>query len=78
MLTRKHFNKLADMMASLRPREEDEDSIFFDWEDEDELLRKEAQRDLWLYIRERLATFCAEENPRFDRRKFMAACDGEI
>ncbi len=59
MLTRKHFQRMADAIAYTRKLGTAEQPV-----------REETLR----VIARELAALCAEENPAFDRERFMRAC----
>lgn len=70
MMTRKHFQAIADTLASLRPIPCESSS--------------ERQRGIeigrahqWETAMEAMADMCARENPRFDRGRFFRACNAE-
>ena len=62
-MTRKHFNRLAKIMAEHRPI-----NVFGD---------VSPCIKVWEWILDDLVEFCQEENPRFDPVRFRDACRKE-
>ena len=63
-MTKRNFEALADGLAKIRPERPDgqgrEEHIVW---------------GQWLLCRDALADVCAAANPRFDREKFIKACE---
>ena len=59
MLTQKHFQKMSNAVSYVRKLGTP-----------DQPVREETLR----VIARELAAICAEDNPRFDREKFLRAC----
>ena len=58
-MTRKHFRDLADRLDSLRPQGEPPCPILMAW---------------WRRTVHSMANFCAAQNGRFNRGRFLTAC----
>ena len=64
-MTRKHFQALAQALHDARP-------LLTDKEHMPETLKA---REHWAVCVDRIADVCAETNSRFDRIKFVDACE---
>ena len=63
MLSKKHYKAIAEIVGSLTvPR--------FDYPHDPILYRGELVRHL--------AAYCFEDNPRFDRERFITACESSV
>ena len=61
-MTRKHFEKLAEVLKDLKPR--------------DEILAEQyglGYYQAWSTAVSKIANFCEDSNPRFDRERFFKA-----
>ena len=66
-MTRKDYRVIAAALAVVRPNRYDDDSYDL----------SPAYRT-WAATRDSMADALAEDNPRFDRDLFVAACEGEL
>ena len=69
MMTRKHFEAVAEIIrlsAPLEPALHENESIWID-----------GAKDMLGRVASDLADLFAQENPRFDREKFLRACGVE-
>ncbi|MCP4899768.1 MAG: hypothetical protein GY906_22610 [bacterium] len=75
-MTKKHFIALADALKVVRPEMDEEKAIA---EGSTELFRpfREGRRDQWRLTLHELADFCASQNSRFDRERWLAYINGE-
>ena len=68
-MTRKHFVKLAYVLATLKPVAKEVAVNHYEVDT--------AEQAIWEKMVLELANFCNEENPRFDYQRFFDACDLE-
>ena len=61
-MTRKHFVKLAEVLRKLKPERVDTEIQI-------------GQYNMWEDCVEETATMCKQLNSRFDRDRFMIACE---
>lgn len=65
-MSKRHFEKLAKIL-----REQSEHAA----NNCPEGLYREGRKDSIEWLRDAIADMCCEENPRFDRARFLAACE---
>ena len=66
-MTKKHFIQLADAIRSKRPiRDESDQGLFYP-----------LQLSAWEGLRDALASFCASQNPRFNRERWIGYINGD-
>jgi hypothetical protein len=70
-MTQKDYKKIAEVLREERPeRQQDhKDFAILQWSN--------GARDEWETIIIRMARMLAADNPRFDKKKFLAACHKE-
>lgn len=64
-MTKKHFNSLAEQLASVRPTRNVQN------------VEQLARWDMWWDCMHAAARACQRHNPAFDTKRFIAACRGE-
>ena len=68
MMTRKHFQAIADALKVLRP-------IVREGDGAGHCPLETGRAQQWETVVIGLADMCSRENPRFDRGRFYMACD---
>jgi hypothetical protein len=68
MLTRQHFVSLAEVLAAAAPPDP------MDATDRDGLLISSAKQQQHRKIAEKISSFLASTNPRFNQQLFLQAC----
>lgn len=71
-MTKRHFQALAEALGKIKPAAPDGVGPLSDVA----MAHRQAVRE-WGQAVSAVADVCADSNGRFDRRRFLAACDAE-
>lgn len=70
-MSKKHFNDLASRLSALKP------TLASNGAKLSLRTHKQGRLNQWQDMVKEVASFCAAQNPRFDRDRFLAACGME-